>query len=485
MGNGLDKYLLYVDGEWVESISGKEFTTLNPATNESLAEVAQATREDIDGAVSAAGRALKSKDWAQMDPSERGRILFRIGSLIRDRQEELARLESLDNGKTLRESRSDVAYTIRTWEYFAGLADKIEGRTVPVPGLRFDYTRWEPLGVTAHIVPWNYPLVLGCRGMAPALAAGNTVVVKPSSSAPLTTLKLGEIASEAGLPAGVLNVVPGSGSEAGSCLASHRDVDSITFTGSRETGIEVMKRAAEHITPIILELGGKCPNIVLADADMERAMRGVLRGIFTNAGQMCWAGSRLLIQDSIQDTFLESLKAATEAIVLGPGTDEKSHMGPVISEGQVERVLRYVETGLDEGANLVTGGGRVETAPLSKGNFVQPTILREVTSDMTVAQEEIFGPVLSVLSFGDLKEALEIANRTEYGLCAGIWTRDLSTAHRLANGLEAGIVSINEYPISFPQTPFGGFKESGIGHEQGIDAVYSYCRVKNVNVNLL
>lgn len=485
MGNKEAPYLLFVNGSWRESSSGSTFTTYDPATNEPLAEVAQSEPEDVDLAVEAARGALEHKEWRELDPAKRGRILFRIASLIRERSDDLARLESLDNGKPLREAKGDVGYTARTWEYFAGLADKIEGKTVPVPGLRFDYTRVEPLGVTVHIVPWNYPLVLGSRGIAPALAAGNTAVVKPSSLAPLTNLKLAEIAHDAGLPKGVLNVVPGRGSETGSYLAGHKGIDSITFTGSVETGREVMKLAAQHITPVTLELGGKCPNIVLEDADRARAVRGVLRGIFTNAGQMCWAGSRLLVQESVKDKLLRALKKGTDSIIVGPGTSEKSHMGPLVSEQQVDSVMGYIKIGQDEGAELLTGGERAKDGGLAQGNFVQPTIFSEVDPGMTIATEEIFGPVLSAITFEDMEDALEIANRTEFGLCAGVWTRDISRAHRLAAELESGVVSINEYPITFPQTPFGGFKQSGIGREQGLEAVYSYCRVKNVNVNLL
>lgn len=475
---------LFIGGAWKESATGATFVTEDPATNEPLEEVAQGGKEDVDAAVDAARDAFRGKAWGRMDPSERGRLLVRMAALMRERFGDLVRLESLDVGKTLREAKSDVAYTIRTWEYFAGLADKVEGRTIPVPGLRLDYTRVEPMGVTAHVVPWNYPLVLGSRGMAPALAAGNTVVVKPSSLAPLSTLALAEVGEEAGLPPGVLNVVPGAGSVAGQRLVAHGGIDSITFTGSVETGKEVMRQAAAHVTPVTLELGGKCPNIVLEDADQDRAARGVLRGIFTNAGQMCWAGSRLLVQDSIHEAFTAAVKAGAEGLALGPGTEEESQMGPLVSRQQVETVLEYVEVGQEEGAALLTGGRKAEGA-LAKGNFVEPTVFADVAPEMRIATEEIFGPVLSTLTFEDVEEALEVANRTEYGLCAGVWTRSLSVAHRLAAGLEAGIVSVNEYPVSFPQTPFGGFKESGIGREQGLDAIYQYCRVKNVNVNLL
>ncbi|MFQ5552388.1 MAG: aldehyde dehydrogenase family protein [Thermoplasmata archaeon] len=482
---GIDQYLLYIDGSWQESQSGADFESLDPATNEPVAEVAQGGKADVDAAVDAAQAALDGKEWGRLDGAARGRILGRIADLIRGRADELARLESLDNGKTLKEARGDVGYVAWTWEYYAGLTDKIEGKTIPVPGARFDYTRVEPLGVTAHIVPWNYPLVLGSRGIAPALAAGNTAVVKPSSAAPLTNLRLAELAKEAGLPDGVLNVVPGSGRETGQALAGHPGIDGITFTGSVDTGRAIMRAAAEHIVPVILELGGKCPNVVMEDADLARAQRGAVRGIFTNAGQMCWAGSRLLLPASEQDAFLKDLKAEADGLVVGPGSVKESQMGPLISPEQEEQVLKYIEIGRDEGATLLAGGEKVEEGALAKGNFVRPTVFTEVTPDMTIAREEIFGPVLSVLAFEDEEEAIQIANDTGFGLCAGLWTRDLARAHRMAARLQAGIVSVNEYPITFPQTPFGGYKESGIGREQGLDAVYNYSRVKNVLINLL
>ena len=372
----------------------------------------------------------------------------------------------------------------KLFEYYAGLADKIEGATIPVPGNRLDYTVREPVGVTGHIAPWNYPLTLACRGIAPALAAGNTVVLKPASLTPLSTLKLAELTATAGFPAGVFNVVTGPGSTAGSALADHPDVDSMTFTGSTETGKQIMALAARHVTPVALELGGKNPQIVFPDAKLDRALRGVLFGAFQNAGQMCWAGSRLYVHESVRDDFLNKVADAAARMKLGPGLQEESQMGPVVSRPQEASVLEYIEAGTREGATVLVGGKRSESAALREGNFVLPTVFGDVAPDMRIAREEIFGPVLCAFGFTDIDEAVAQANATPYGLMAGVWTQSLQTAHRVAARLEAGMVNINEYPITFPQTPFSGFKESALGHEQGIDAVLHYTRVKNVTVNL-
>ncbi len=483
MGSEVQHHGLYIGGGWTGGTGGRTFTSLDPATGKPLAEVTEASSEDVDRAVAAARGALEDEAWAHMDPSQRGRLLFRLGQLIREDLEGMARLETLDVGKPLKEAKGDVTYAAWTFEYFAGMADKLQGETIPVPGDRFDYTLVEPLGVTAHIVPWNYPIVLASRGIAPALAAGNAVVVKPSSLAPLTNLRLAELAGKAGLPKGVYNVITGSGPSVGSTLAAHPDVDGITFTGSAATGKEIMRRAADHVTPVILELGGKCPNIVFPDVEQDRALRGVLRGIFTNAGQMCWAGSRLLVQEEIHRDFVGKLAEQAGRMRVGSGLDDKTDMGPLVSDGQVHRVLEYIDIGKEEGAKLVAGGGRAK-GEAAGGFYLQPTVFDDVTPDMRIAREEIFGPVLSVLAFGDLDEAVRIANGTEYGLCAGLWTRRLDIAHHAAARLQAGMVAVNEYPITFPQAPFGGYKESGIGHEQGMGAVYHYTRTKNVVMNL-
>ncbi|MEK6919456.1 MAG: aldehyde dehydrogenase family protein, partial [Thermoproteota archaeon] len=372
----------------------------------------------------------------------------------------------------------------RSRKYFAGLADKIEGETIPVPPKRLNYTLREPLGVTVHIVPWNYPIALASRSMAPALAAGNTIVVKPSETTPLTALKLGELATKAGVPKGVVNVVTGSGAEVGSELVSNPDVDGIIFTGSAETGKQVMQAAARNVTHVLLELGGKNPHIVFQDADLSKAVRSVKDGIFTNAGQMCWAGSRAFIHESIYTNFVNELVAKTKVMRLGPGIEETTEMGPVVSKARQETVLGYIKDGVAEGAKLLYGGKRPSDPKLQQGNFVEPTIFEDVTGEMKVGCDEIFGPVLSITKFQTVEEVVSMANETDYGLYGGIWTSNLKTAHDVASKLQVGVVAINEYLVTFPQTPFGGFKESGIGFEQGIRSLQYYTRTKNVSVNL-
>ncbi len=478
------RHSLFIGGTWVEPVGGEAAAVLDPATNRPIAEVASGGKEDIGAAVEIARRAFESPEWRGMDPSKRGRLLVQLGQLVRDRFDELARIESQNVGKPLREAKGDVAYVYKLFEYYAGLADKIEGATIPVPGNRLDYTLREPVGVTGHIAPWNYPLVLACRGIAPALAAGNTVVLKPASLTPLSALKLAELTAAAGFPAGVFNVVTGPGSSAGSALADHPGVDSMTFTGSTETGKQVMALAARHVTPVALELGGKNPQIVFPDAKLDRALKGVAFGAFQNAGQMCWAGSRLFVHESIRDEFLNKLAGAAARMKLGPGLNEDTQMGPLVSRQQEASVLEYIEGGVREGATTLVGGKRAETADLREGNFVLPTVFGDVEPGMRIAREEIFGPVLCAFEFNDVDEVIAQANASSYGLMAGVWTQSLQTAHRVAARLEAGMVNVNEYPITFPQTPFSGFKESALGHEQGIDAVYHYTRVKNVTVNL-
>ncbi len=480
----MEHHDLYIGGKEVPSHDGTRITLRNPANNAPLASVAKGGREDARQAVEVAVRAFRETDWAGGDGAQRARTLLRLANLFAQRVDEFARLETMNQGKPLREARGDMLFAARTLEYMAGLADKMEGSTIPVPGDRIDYTLREPLGVTVHIAPWNYPLQLAIRSLAPALAAGNACVLKPASLTPLTALAFAKLAREAGVPDGILNVVVGSGAEVGEALVTDPRVASVSFTGSLEVGRRIMELASRHVIPVTLELGGKSPNVVFPDADLDRAAKGVVFGIFQNAGQMCWAGSRLLVHRSIQDTFLEKVTALARARRLGPGWEAGVEMGPLVSSEQVERVLGYVETGQAEGARLVTGGRRPAAPELAPGNFLEPTIFRDVAPEMRIAQEEIFGPVLAVLPFENFDEAMALANASSYGLYAGVWTRDLGTAHRAARALEAGMVSVNEYPVTFPQTPFGGYKQSGIGVEQGRRAWEFYTRVKNVSMFL-
>ncbi len=475
---------LYIAAKSVPSSSGATAEVLDPATNRPIARVALGTKDDVDSAVEAARRAFESPEWRDLDPSKRGRLLWLLGQQIRDHFEDLARLESLNVGKPIREAKGDVAYVYKLFEYYAGLADKIQGDTIPVPGARLDYTVREPLGVTAHIAPWNYPLLLASRGIAPALAAGNTVVLKPATLTPLTALRLGELAAASGFPPGVVNVVTGPGRQVGEALANHRDVDSVTFTGSTDTGKQLLRIVADRVVPTTLELGGKNPQIVLADAKLDRAVKGALWGAFQNAGQMCWAGSKLLVHESLASTLLGRLKEQAEKLRLGPGTKEEVQMGPLVSREHAANVMKAIDDGIAKGSKVLTGGRRPESADLVNGNFLQPTIFQDPPEGAHVAREEVFGPVLAAWSFSDLDEAIARANDTPYGLSAGIWTQDVSRAHAVARRLKAGMVSINEYPVTFPQTPFLGWKQSGLGSEQGADAVLFYTHVKNVLVNL-
>jgi acyl-CoA reductase-like NAD-dependent aldehyde dehydrogenase len=372
----------------------------------------------------------------------------------------------------------------RHFEYFAGLADKIQGSTIQVPGNRLDYTLKEPLGVTAHIIPWNYPIVMAARSMAPALAAGNTVVAKPASFTPLSLLKFAKLAKDAGFPDGVVNVITGGGGDVGGALVGHKDVKLTAVTGSVETGIKVMELASSNVSRVILELGGKNPQIVFSDADIGKAAKGILAGIFTNAGQMCWAGSRLLVEARVKDDLMERLVEGAKQMKLGDGLLPETSMGPLVADSHRKRVADYVKGGVEEGAQVVAGGSIPVGEALQGGFYFSPTILDGVTQEMRVAREEIFGPVLAVSSFESVEDAIEKANDSEYGLWAGVWTKDLARAHKVAGSLDSGIVTINEEPITFPQTPFGGFKKSGNSSEQGVDALASYVRVKNVSVNL-
>jgi len=471
---------LIIDGQKVAAADGGAIDVYDPSTGSVFTRVARAGRADVDRAVAAAARAMDAPAWGGLEPAERGRMLLRIAEAIRRRAEELATLESRDNGKPLRQARTDVQVAARYFEFYGGVADKIMGHTIPMgPGI-LDFTIKEPIGVSAQIVPWNYPIQIGSRGVAPALAAGCAVVMKPSSEAPMTALRVGEIGLECGLPPGALNVVPGTGSEAGVALASHKGINQLTFTGSVEVGVAVAKMAAENVVPVVMELGGKSPNVVFADADVDLAIAGVAKAIFQNAGQTCSAGSRLLVERRAHDAFVDRLVAHTRTMKLGPGVDDPD-MGPIISERQLETIERYVAIGLEEGARVAAGGCRATGAGLCGGYFYEPTLLADVTRGMRVAQEEIFGPVLAILPFDTVEEAAAIANDSEYGLVAGVWTRDINKAMALATRIKSGQVFVNTYGAGGGvEMPFGGYKKSGYGREKSLEALASYTQTKNV-----
>lgn len=476
----MQQYKMYVGGAWVDSRSRQTFETIDPATEEALASVPRGRPEDIDDAVAAARAAFEGV-WGQTRPRDRADLLFRLANAIRMHADELAELETLDQGKPLATSKREVLSTARYFEFYAGAADKFYGETIPLGPDYVDFTLREPLGVTAHIVPWNMPLNMVGRSVGPALAMGNTAVVKPAEQTPLTALKLAELMEEVGFPAGVYNVVTGYGDEAGAALSRHVGIDSMTFTGSVETGRLVMKAAAEHIKPVVLELGGKSPHIIFADADLDAAVAEAAKGIYSNCGQICSAGSRLVVQESIRDVFVDRLVAHSRALKVGPGM-ESPDLGPLNSREHYARVLDYVKIGQQEGAALVTGGGRPDQ--IERGYFLAPTIFDAVQPDMRIAQEEIFGPVLSVITFSDEDEALAIANGVKYGLVAGIFTNDINRALRLAKGIRAGQIFVNEYYAGGEETPFGGYKQSGFGREKGMAALLNYTQIKNVAIRI-
>lgn len=475
---------MFIDGEWVGSVAREVITSIDPANREPVAEVPRGKAADIDRAVEAARRAFKASEWSEMVPAERGRILLRLAGRIREKQEEVARLETLDSGKPISQSRVDVEVAARYCEYFAGVADKILGETIPVRPDILDYTLREPFGVTAHIVPWNYPIQIAARGVAPALAAGNTAVLKPAEDTPVTAIKLAEMAQEAGLPDGVLNVVTGYGKEAGAALVSHPGIDHVTFTGSVPTGIGVMKAAAENVKPVTLELGGKSPNIVFGDADLDEALTWVVRSIVQNAGQTCSAGSRLVVERSIHDEFVSRVVEKMESLTIGPGTEDPD-LGPIVSEKQLRRILGYIEVARTDGGTILTGGGRPRVDDLPDGFFFEPTVLDDLTPEHRLAREEIFGPVLTVLAFETVDEAVKIANSTEYGLIAGIWTNDINKAHWVASRVRAGQIFVNNYGAGGGiEMPFGGYGKSGFGREKGLESLKGYTQLKNVAVKL-
>jgi acyl-CoA reductase-like NAD-dependent aldehyde dehydrogenase len=475
---------LFIGGQWLDAASGKTFATINPATGEVLAQIAEGDERDVDAAVKAARKAYDSGPWPEMSASERGRILWKIGDLVDKYNEELGTLETLDNGKPIFESRYvDMPMVAEVFRYYAGWATKIHGETVPVRGPFLHYTLREPLGVVAAITPWNFPLLLASWKIAPALATGNTVVLKPASWTPLTALRLAEICQEAGLPAGVLNVITGPGASMGKALVRHAGVDKIAITGETSTGQQILRDSADTLKRVTLELGGKSPNIVFADADLESAVRGATIGIFYGKGEVCAAGSRLFVEKKIKDEFMQKLIDRVKKLQPSDPLDPKCRFGALVSERQMNTVLGYIEKGKAEGAKLVAGGERVSVGN-GKGFFVQPTVFDNVKNDMTIAREEIFGPVLATIEFGDVEEAVREANKTPFGLASAVWTRDIAKAHRVARMLQAGTVWINTYNNYDPAAAFGGYKMSGYGRELSMHALESYTQVKSVWVNL-
>jgi aldehyde dehydrogenase (NAD+) len=474
---------LLIGGKWEDARSGKTFKTINPATEEILAEVAEGDAADVDLAVKAARRAFADKAWSRMAARDRAKLLWKVGDLIMKNADELARLETLDNGKPIFESRQiDVPMVANCFHYFSGWVTKLAGETLPVSPAFFTYTLREPIGVVGAIIPWNFPMIMVGWKCAPALAAGNCVVLKPAELTPLTAIRIGELALEAGLPPGVLNVLPGPGSVVGEALVKHPGVDKITFTGSTEVGRHVMRLCAETAKKVTLELGGKSPNIVFADADLEAALRGASTGIFYGKGEVCAAGSRLLVEAGIHDEFVGKLAERAKKLMPADPLDPKTRLGALVSEPQMKKVLGYVETGIQEGARLAAGGQR---QPVNgKGYFVQATVLDEVENRMRVAQEEIFGPVLSVIRFDDVEDAVRKGNEVLYGLAAGVWTKDVKKAHAVARKLQAGTVWINAYNYYDAGMPFGGFKASGFGRDLGPDSLREYTQVKSVWVSV-
>jgi len=474
---------LLINNEWRASASGKTMAVVNPATEEVIAEVAAADAADVDAAVRAARAALDGP-WGKLSARERGRLVRKLADRLLERIDEVARLETLHNGKPISESRQiEIPAAAECFEYYAGWADKVMGETIPVRGNYLTYTLREPIGVVAAIVPWNFPLLLAAWKVAPALACGNTVILKPASQTPLTALALGEIAIEVGLPPGVLNVVTGPGSKVGQAIVEHPGIDKVAFTGDTSTGKSIMRSAADTLKKITLELGGKSPNIVLADADLEAAIRGATIGIFYGKGEVCAAGSRLLVDRAIKSEFIDKLAARARKMVPGDPLDPKTRFGAISSKKQLETVLKYIEAGRKEGASLVAGGERADIGT-GKGYFVQPTVFADVQPEMTIAREEIFGPVLAAIDFADLDEAIAKANDSPYGLAAGVWTRDIKKAHYVARKLQAGTVWINTYNVYDTAAPFGGYKQSGFGREMSAHALEHYTQIKSVWVDL-
>ena len=475
-------YQMVIDGELVDSSSGKTMQLVNPATNEGIGTVPRSTEEDVDRAVAAARSAFEGA-WARVSACKRARLMMKLGELIRERVDELAQLETLNSGKAISSSKIEILAAVEDFEFYAGATTKIMGETIPAPFGMLYYTVREPIGVAGQIIPWNYPFLMAAWKVAPAIAAGNTVVLKPASLTPLTAFKLGELALEAGIPPGVVNVISGPGAQIGSYLAGHPGIGKVAFTGETATGRTIMQLASQTMKRVTLELGGKSPNIVFEDANIGDAVNGSIFAIFYNAGQSCEARSRLFVQDAIYHRFCEQLVETTSRLRVGDPFNPSTHIGAIISRGQLRTIEDYIQSGKSDGAEVLAGGNRPQDPSLQAGNFLLPTILGRVENHMRVAQEEIFGPVVVVIPFRDEAEVIALANDTMYGLAGTLWTRDVARAHRVAGAVESGVLGINTFATAMPGLPFGGYKQSGIGRERGFETLKQYTEVKSVIVN--